>query len=141
MRAVISKVTEASVTLEDGTVTGRIGPGLLVLLGVTHEDGPADVELAARKIAGVRIFDDQGPTDVGAEILVVSQFTLYGSIKKGRRPSYTDAAGGRAAEPLYEAVVAELRQKHGLTVETGKFGAAMKVASVGDGPVTILLET
>lgn len=141
MRAVISRVTQARVVLDDGTVTGEIGAGLLVLVGVTDTDGPAEVALTAKKIAGLRVFDNESATDINAPILVVSQFTLYGDIRKGRRPSFTKAAGGQTAEPLYEKLIQTLRDEHGLTVETGKFGAMMNVQSHGDGPYTIWWES
>lgn len=143
MRAVISRVSSARVVLADGSVTGEIGQGLLVLLGVTEGDDRAEIELTAKKIAGLRIFDgetEQSVTDLGLPVLLVSQFTLYGDIKKGRRPSFTKAAGGAIAEPIYEAVATELRTAHGLVVETGKFGAEMSVESAGDGPFTIWWE-
>lgn len=141
MRAVIQRVTEASVSV-DGVVIGQItGPGLLVLIGVTHDDGAAEVEFISRKTAELRIFDNEkSATEIDAPILVVSQFTLYGSVKKGRRPSWVAAAPGPVAEPLVGAVVAALRAR-GLTVETGQFGAHMQVSLVNDGPVTILLDT
>jgi D-tyrosyl-tRNA(Tyr) deacylase len=140
MRAVVQRVLSASVIV-DGKIVGEIArPGLLVLLGVTHDDGPAQVELVARKIADLRILrDEQSALDVGAPVLVVSQFTLYGDTRKGRRPTWNAAAPGPVAEPLVEEVVAALRAK-GLEVATGAFGADMAVELVNDGPVTILLE-
>jgi D-tyrosyl-tRNA(Tyr) deacylase len=140
MRAVLQRVTRASVVV-DGEVVGAIDkPGILALVGVTHDDGPAQVETIARKIADLRILhDEQSVADVGAPVLVVSQFTLYGDARKGRRPTWNQAAPGPVAEPLVEAVVAALRER-GLTVETGRFGADMQVELVNDGPVTILLE-
>jgi D-aminoacyl-tRNA deacylase len=139
VRAVVSRVLSASVTVEGETV-GTIGPGLLALVGVTHDDGPAQVERMARKLHELRILrDEQSCADAGAPLLVVSQFTLYGDTRKGRRPSWTSAAPGPVAEPLVDAVVAALR-KRGATVETGRFGAMMEVASVNDGPFTVLLE-
>jgi D-tyrosyl-tRNA(Tyr) deacylase len=140
VRAVVQRVTHAAVRV-DGEVVGAIDrPGLLVLLGVTHDDGPAQVELVARKIADLRILrDEQSALDVGAPVLVVSQFTLYGDTRKGRRPTWNAAAPGPVAEPLVEEVVAALRAK-GLEVATGAFGADMAVELVNDGPVTILLE-
>ena len=140
MRAVLQRVTRASVVV-DGEVVGAIDkPGILALVGVTHEDGPAQVETIARKIADLRILhDEQSVADVGAPVLVVSQFTLYGDARKGRRPTWNQAAPGPVAEPLVDAVVAPLRER-GLTVETGRFGADMQVELVNDGPVTILLE-
>jgi D-aminoacyl-tRNA deacylase len=139
VRAVVSRVRSASVTVEGETV-GTIGPGLLALVGVTHDDGPAQVERMARKLHELRILrDEQSCGDAGAPLLVVSQFTLYGDTRKGRRPSWTSAAPGPVAEPLVDAVVAALRER-GATVETGRFGAMMEVASVNDGPFTVLLE-
>jgi D-tyrosyl-tRNA(Tyr) deacylase len=140
MRAVLQRVTRASVTV-DGEVVGAIDkPGVMALVGVTHDDGPAQVETIARKIAELRILhDEKSVADVGAPVLVVSQFTLYGDARKGRRPTWVQAAPGPVAEPLVDAVVAALRER-GLTVETGRFGADMQVELVGDGPVTILLE-
>jgi len=141
MRAVVQRVTRASVTV-DGIVVGSIdAPGLLVLVGVTPGDGSAQVELIARKVAELRILrDEQAAADAGAPILVVSQFTLYGDTRKGRRPTWNAAAPGPVAEPLVAAVVATLRER-GLHVETGVFGADMAVELVNDGPVTILLES
>jgi D-tyrosyl-tRNA(Tyr) deacylase len=140
MRAVLQRVTRASVTV-DGDVVGAIDkPGVLALVGVTHDDGPAQVETIARKIADLRILhDEKSVADVGAPVLVVSQFTLYGDARKGRRPTWNQAAPGPVAEPLVDAVVVALRER-GLTVETGRFGADMQVELVNDGPVTILLE-
>lgn len=140
MRAVVQRVTSASVTV-DGRVVGSIGTGLLVLLGVTHDDGPRQVEAMARKLHELRVLrDEQSCASSGAQLLVVSQFTLYGDTRKGRRPSWTDAAPSTAAEPLVEDVVAALRQR-GAQVETGVFGADMSVALVNDGPVTLVLDT
>jgi len=141
MRAVVQRVTRASVTV-DGQVVGRIDrPGLLVLVGVTPGDGPAQVELVARKVAELRILrDERSALEAGAPVLVVSQFTLYGDTRKGRRPTWNAAAPGPVAEPLVDAVVADLRRR-GLEVATGVFGADMAVELVNDGPVTILLES
>ena len=140
MRAVVQRVTRASVTV-DGDVVGALpGPGLVVLVGVTHDDGPAQVELVARKVAELRILrEERSAADAGAPVLVVSQFTLYGDTRKGRRPTWNAAAPGPVAEPLVDAVVEALRAR-GLTVATGVFGADMAVELVNDGPVTILLE-
>jgi D-tyrosyl-tRNA(Tyr) deacylase len=140
MRAVLQRVIRASVVV-DGEVVGAIDkPGILALVGVTHDDGAAQVETIARKIADLRILhDEQSVADIGAPVLVVSQFTLYGDARKGRRPTWNQAAPGPVAEPLVDAVVAALRER-GLTVETGRFGADMQVELVNDGPVTILLE-
>ena len=146
MRAVIQRVSSASVTI-DGAVKSAIGPGLLVLLGVGHEDGPQDVEWLAAKVAGLRIFADEAGVmnrsviDVGGEALVVSQFTLMASTRKGNRPSYIGAAGHELAIPLYERFCAALSAAIGKEVGTGVFGADMKVALVNDGPVTICIDT
>ncbi|MFD6136261.1 D-aminoacyl-tRNA deacylase [Isoptericola sp. NPDC056618] len=141
MRAVLQRVSSASVTVA-GEVVGAIDrPGLLALVGVTHDDGAAEVATVARKIAELRILrDERSVTDAGAPVLVVSQFTLYGDARKGRRPTWNAAAPGPVAEPLVDAVVADLRSR-GLEVATGRFGADMDVALVNDGPVTILVET
>ncbi|GAA4623456.1 D-aminoacyl-tRNA deacylase [Cellulomonas oligotrophica] len=141
MRAVVQRVTRAAVRV-DGEVVGAVDrPGLLALVGVTPGDGPAQVELVARKIAELRILrDERSAVEVGAPVLVVSQFTLYGDTRKGRRPTWNAAAPGAVAEPLVEAVVAALRAR-GLEVATGRFGADMQVELVNDGPVTILLES
>lgn len=140
MRAVLQRVVRASVSVS-GEVVGSIGrPGLVALVGVTHDDGPAQVELVARKIAELRILrDERSVLDEGAPVLVVSQFTLYADTKKGRRPSWNGAAKGDVAEPLVEQVVAALRAR-GVEVATGVFGADMQVELVNDGPVTILVE-
>lgn len=140
MRAVLQRVTRASVTVA-GEVVGAIDrPGLLVLVGAAVDDGPAQVELIARKVADLRILrDEQSVLDAGAPVLVVSQFTLYADTRKGRRPSWNGAAPGPVAEPLVDAVVAALRAR-GVAVETGVFGADMAVELVNDGPVTVLLE-
>jgi len=140
MRAVLQRVTRASVTV-DGVLVGAIErPGLLVLVGATHDDGPAQVELIARKVADLRILrDEQSVLDAGAPVLVVSQFTLYADTRKGRRPTWNAAAPGPVAEPLVDAVVAALRAR-GVEVATGLFGADMAVELVNDGPVTVLLE-
>lgn len=144
MRALVQRVTRASVTVGD-EVTGAIGPGLLALVGVTHGDGPAQAKALASKLWHLRVFEgDDGRMDlpvahVGGEVLVVSQFTLYGDTRKGRRPSWVDAAAPEQAEPLVDAVCDELRAL-GATVATGRFRADMAVALVNDGPVTLLLE-
>jgi D-aminoacyl-tRNA deacylase len=136
---VVQRVTSAAVSVA-GSEVASIGAGLLVLLGVTHDDGPAQVEVMARKLHELRILrDEQSCATSGAPLLLVSQFTLYGDTRKGRRPSWTSAAPGPVAEPLVDAVVAALRAR-GATVETGVFGADMAVALVNDGPVTVLLE-
>lgn len=141
MRAVISRVTEASVTVS-GEVVGELpGPGLLALVGVSTDDDEGDVATMIRKIAELRILgDERGAIDIGAPVLVVSQFTLMGSTGKGRRPSWSRAARGEVAEPLVDSVVLGLRER-GLEVATGSFGAKMRVHSVNDGPYTVLVET
>ena len=141
MRAVIQRVLAASVTV-DGKVVGSLeGPGLLVLLGVTHDDGPPQVSWMARKVWELRIMrDEQSASDLGAPVLVVSQFTLYGDARKGRRPTWIAAAPGHVSEPVYEAFCDELARL-GATVERGVFGADMQVALVNDGPVTLVLES
>ena len=141
MRAVLQRVTRASVVV-DGEVVGAIDrPGLLALVGVTHHDGPAQVEQMARKIAELRILrDEQSVTDAGAPVLVVSQFTLHADTRKGRRPSWSAAAPGPVAEPVIADLVAALRAR-GLEVEQGRFGAMMEVSLVNDGPVTLVIDT
>jgi D-aminoacyl-tRNA deacylase len=141
MRAVVQRVREAAVAV-DGEVVGAIDrPGLLVYLGVTHDDGPADVAWMARKIWDLRILhDERSASDVDAPVLVVSQFTLYGDARKGRRPTWQAAAPGPVSEPVYEAVCAELATL-GARVERGVFGADMQVVSVNDGPITMVLDT
>jgi D-tyrosyl-tRNA(Tyr) deacylase len=140
VRAVVARVTEASVTVE-GEVVGAIRePGLLVLLGVHRDDTPAQVPVMARKLHELRVLrDEESSATTGAPLLVVSQFTLYGDTRKGRRPSWTAAARPEHAEPLIDAVIAELRAK-GAVVETGRFGEMMSVHSVNDGPFTVLVE-
>lgn len=141
MRAVIQRVSSASVSV-DGKVVGSVsGPGLLVLLGVTHDDSRREVEWVARKIWDTRLFEDErSASEIGAGILVVSQFTLYGDARKGRRPTWAAAAPGAVSEPLYEAVCDELTRL-GARVERGVFGAHMQVSLVNDGPVTLVLDT
>jgi D-tyrosyl-tRNA(Tyr) deacylase len=145
MRAVVQRVSSAAVTIGDRTV-GRIGHGLLVLVGVENEDGPADVQYIAGKIGDLRVFEDaehhmnRSVHEVGGAALVVSQFTLAADCRRGRRPSFDAAARPEIARPLYEEVVRELRAK-GLQVETGEFQAIMQVALVNDGPVTLLLDS
>ncbi len=140
MRAVIQRVTHASVSV-DGVVVGAIDrPGLVALVGATHTDTLAQADTVARKIAELRILrDERSALDDGAPVLVISQFTLYGDARKGRRPSWSAAAPGPVAEPLVEAVVDGLRRR-GLEVATGRFGAMMKVELVNDGPVTLVLD-
>ena len=140
MRAVAQVVTEAKVTV-DGEVVGSIlGPGLCVLVGVTHEDTPEQAALLARKLWSLRVLEgEKSCSDLAAPLLVISQFTLYGDARKGRRPTWNAAAPGPVAEPLVDEVVAQLRAL-GATVETGRFGADMKVSLVNDGPFTLLLD-
>jgi D-tyrosyl-tRNA(Tyr) deacylase len=144
MRAVVQRVSRASVRV-DGREVGSIGRGLLVLLGVARGDDSGKVSWMADKIAGLRIFaDEEGKMNrdvasVGGEVLVVSQFTLYGDVSRGRRPSFVEAAPPEEAIPLYEAFVAALRDR-GLRVATGEFGAMMQVELVNDGPVTLVIE-
>jgi D-tyrosyl-tRNA(Tyr) deacylase len=141
---ILQRVSSAAVTV-DGEVVGRIGRGILVLAGVLRGDGPVQVAAAAEKLAGLRIFDDPdgkmnlSTRAVGGAFLVVSQFTLAGSLARGRRPSFDDAAPPAEAAPLVDALVFDLRSR-GFTVETGRFRARMEVALVNDGPVTFLLE-
>lgn len=145
MRACVQRVSEASVTV-DGEITGAIGHGLLILLGVTDDDENTDVQYMAEKTIALRIFeDDEGKMnrsliDVGGKMLVVSQFTLLGDCRKGRRPSFVHAAPPEKGERLYEEFVAHVRS-HGVEVATGRFRAHMDVASINDGPVTMLLDS
>ena len=144
MRAVIQRVKTARVKVE-GEVISEIGPGMLVLLGVRKGDGLEEVRYMAEKIAGLRIFDDdQGKMnrsllELGGETMVVSQFTLYGDVRKGKRPSFDQAERPARAEELYQAFIKEL-QLRGIRVKSGRFGARMEIEMVGDGPVTILVE-
>lgn len=136
----VSRVTEAAVVVDDQVVGELTQPGLLVLLGVTHDDGPAQAETMARKLHELRILrDERSVADAGAGVLVVSQFTLYGATRKGRRPSFTAAAHPEHAEPLIDEVITRLRAR-GATVSTGRFGATMAVRSVADGPFTVLID-
>lgn len=145
MRAVVQRVSSASVTV-DGEVVGRIGQGMCVLLGVASDDTDTDVAYTANKIVGLRIFHDEGGkmnrslTEAGGAMLVVSQFTLYGDCRKGRRPSFIAAAPPERADELYQAFVAAVRGQ-GIHVETGRFQAMMDVALVNDGPVTLLIDS
>lgn len=145
MRAVIQRVARAELSV-NGERVASIGRGYVVLLGVTHDDNETDARYIADKIASLRLFEDEagkinlGITDVGGEVLMVSQFTLYADCRKGRRPSFTDAAPPTVADKLYQRVV-ELLRETGLSVQTGIFGAHMLVALVNDGPVTILLDS
>lgn len=145
MRALIQRVSEASVTVE-GAVVAKIGRGFLILLGITHTDGELEANFLARKIAGLRLFEDVdgklnlGLNDVNGAALIVSQFTLYADARKGRRPSFTNAARPEQANPLYQHFC-ELLSKHGIAIQRGVFQAHMQVALVNDGPVTIWLDT
>ncbi|PRY58027.1 D-tyrosyl-tRNA(Tyr) deacylase [Knoellia remsis] len=141
MRAVIQRVQRAAVVVDGETVGAIDEPGLFVLVGVGHDDGPAEVDLVARKIADLRLLEgERSVTDAGAPVLVVSQFTLLADTRKGRRPSWSAAAPGDVAEPVVAQVVSALRDR-GLTVATGSFGAHMTIESVADGPVTIVIDT
>ena len=145
MRAVIQRVSSASVTI-DGKVKSSIGAGLLVLLGVGHEDDRTDIEYLVKKISALRIFDDaegvmnRSVIDIDGEVLVVSQFTLYGNCRKGRRPSFTEAAGPELGNALYERFLS-ICEELGYPPQHGRFGADMKVESLNDGPVTLILDT
>ena len=145
MRAVLTRVKHASVTI-DGKVHGQIGEGFLILLGITHEDTEAQAVKLADKLTGLRIFEDEngkmnrGLDEVKGELLVVSQFTLYGNCKKGRRPEFLAAARPEVAIPLYEKFV-ELCRAKGFHTETGEFGADMQVESLNDGPLTLVVDT
>ena len=145
MKAVVTRVRSASVTI-NGTLNGKIEKGFLVLLGVGPEDSEQDAVLLADKVCGCRVFEDENGKmnrsleDVGGQVLVVSQFTLYGNCKKGRRPEFLAAARPEIAIPLYEKFIALCRDK-GFSVETGEFGAEMLVESVNDGPVTLIVDT
>jgi len=145
VRAVVQRVSHASVAV-DGAVVASIGKGVLVLLGVARTDSPEDARYLAGKVAGLRIFEDEAGkmnralSDVGGEVLVISQFTLLGDCRKGRRPSFTEAAPPQLAETLYEAFAEELRGS-GVPVSTGRFQAHMQVSLTNDGPVTVLLDS
>lgn len=146
MRAVIQRVAHASVTI-DGAVKSKIGHGYLVLLGCTNDDTQEDIDWLSKKIAALRVFDDdngimnRSVIDVDGEILIVSQFTLWASYKKGNRPSYLRAGSHEITIPLYEAFVKTMSQQLGKPVQTGEFGADMKVELLNDGPVTICMDT
>lgn len=141
MRAVLQRVTSAAVTVDGETVGAIDRPGLLVLVGITHTDGPAQVAKLAEKTANLRLLaGERSVLDEGAPVLAVSQFTLYGDAKKGRRPSWSAAAPGPVSEPLFNDYVQALRDL-GVTVETGRFGADMQVSLTNDGPVTLILDT
>lgn len=141
MRAVVQRVSRASVTVDDEVVGAIDRPGLVVLLGVTHDDGQTQVERMASKVWQLRIMrDEKSASDVDAPIMVISQFTLYGDARKGRRPTWNAAAPGHVSEPLYEAFCERLRSL-GAKIETGNFGAIMSVELVNDGPTTLILDT
>jgi D-tyrosyl-tRNA(Tyr) deacylase len=145
LRAVIQRVSRASVDV-DGKTVGQIGAGFVALIGVGRDDVDDDAKAIALKIAGLRVFDDPGGamnlslSDVGGAVLAISQFTLFGDVRKGRRPSFVDAAPGETALPLFNRVV-DLLRRDGVIVETGVFGATMRVDLVNEGPVTILLDS
>ncbi|MCM3080088.1 D-aminoacyl-tRNA deacylase [Brevibacillus invocatus] len=145
MRVVVQRTREASVTVA-GDMVGKIDHGLLLLVGITHEDSEKDVDFVADKVANLRIFEDEdgkmnhSVQETGGQILSVSQFTLYGDCRKGRRPNFMSAARPEQAEPLYELFNSKLREK-GLLVETGRFGAMMDVRLLNDGPVTLIVES
>ena len=146
MSVVVQRVSEASVSVS-GTVVGQVGRGLLVLAGFEEADGESDIEWMARKLAQMRIFPDDGGVmnrsvvDAGGEILAVSQFTLYASMRKGNRPSWSRAARGDISQPLFDRFVAVLSATLGRPVATGSFGADMRVSLVNDGPVTIVMDS
>lgn len=144
MKALLQRVSSASVTV-DGKIVGQIGRGFCVLLGITHSDTDAEADWLANKIAGIRLFEDEagklnlGLKDIGGELLIISQFTLYGDARKGRRPSFINASKPDHSEPLYHYFCDQMRS-HGFTVATGHFGAEMVVSINNDGPVTLMLE-
>lgn len=146
MRVIIQRCSRAEVRINDKTV-GKIQKGFVLLVGITHNDTEKEVELLAKKVSGMRIFEDENGkmnlalADVDGAVLSISQFTLYGDAKKGNRPSFIQAARPEIAEPLYNQFNKILREQHNLTVETGEFGADMKVDFINDGPVTIILDT
>lgn len=146
MRIIIQRCSRAEVRI-DGEVVGKIEKGFLLLVGITHDDTPADVAFLAKKVAQMRVFEDEAGkmnlalSDVGGQVLSISQFTLYADARKGNRPSFVRAARPEFAEPLYDLFNDTLRNDHSLTVQTGRFGADMKVDFVNDGPVTIILDT
>lgn len=146
MRAVIQRVSKASVSIE-GSIVADISSGLLILLGICHDDNELDVEWLVRKITNMRIFqDDEGKLNISlkqsnGEVIVVSQFTLFASCKKGNRPSFTKSAPPELAEPLYEKFIEQLDQENGKACQTGEFGADMQVSLLNDGPVTIIIDS
>lgn len=145
MRAVIQRVSRASVEVA-GTIVGTVGTGLLALIGIGSDDGDDDAKAIASKMAGLRVFNDGAGAmnlslvDVGGSVLAVSQFTLYGDVRKGRRPSFVEAAAPDVARPLFQRVV-ELLQREGISVQSGVFGATMRIELVNEGPVTILIDS
>lgn len=141
MRAVVQRALSASVSVADEVVGELAAPGLVVLLGVTHDDGPADAAWLARKVWGLRILrEERSCSEVGAPLLVVSQFTLYGDARKGRRPTWQEAAPADVSRPLYDTFCVELRSL-GASIAEGRFGADMQLSLVNDGPVTLVLDT
>ena len=146
MKIVLQRCSRAEVRI-DGETVGHIGTGFVLLVGITHSDTREDAEFLARKVAGMRVFEDtEGKmnlslAEVGGQILSISQFTLYGNARKGNRPSFIEAARPEVAEPLYEYFNQVLREQYGLHVETGRFGANMQVDFVNDGPVTIIVDS
>ena len=146
MRAVIQRVSEASVTVE-GAIIGQIQRGLMVLVGIVNEDDASDIEWLSNKIIHMRIFDDENGVmnksllEMGGSILLISQFTLHAATKKGNRPSYIAAAKPEVSIPLYETMIKQLEKDLGAPIQTGKFGADMKVALINDGPVTIIIDS
>jgi D-aminoacyl-tRNA deacylase len=146
MRSVIQRVSHAGITI-NGMLKSSIGPGLLVLMGIEESDGPEDIEWLSKKIAHLRIFDDEDGVmnhsliETGGELMLVSQFTLFASTKKGNRPSYIRASKPETAIPVYEAMIVQLEKDLGKKIQTGIFGADMKVDLLNDGPVTILMDS
>ena len=146
MKIVLQRCSRAEVRI-DGEVAGKIGCGFVVLVGITHSDTREDADFLAKKVAGMRVFEDADGkmnlslAEVGGQILSISQFTLYGNARKGNRPSFIEAARPEVAEPLYEYFNQVLREQYGLQVETGRFGANMQVDFVNDGPVTIIVDS
>ena len=146
MKIVLQRCSRAEVRI-DGEITGKIGRGFVVLVGITHSDTRENADFLAKKTAGMRVFEDaEGKmnlslAEVGGQILSISQFTLYGNARKGNRPSFVEAARPEVAEPLYDYYNQVLREQYGLQVETGRFGANMQVDFVNDGPVTIIVES
>ena len=146
MKIVLQRCSRAEVRI-DGEITGKIGRGFVVLVGITHNDTREDADFLAKKVAGMRVFEDADGkmnlslAEVGGQILSISQFTLYGNARKGNRPSFVEAARPEVAEPLYDYFNQVLREQYGLQVETGRFGANMQVDFVNDGPVTIIVDS